>query len=125
MAGYELMIANEVFRGRYRNRIEKPEAIAPGAVERYAIDLHTQNYRFRRGHRVMVEVQSTWFPLIDRNPQTFVPNIFAAQPADFRAATHRVFRSARYASHVALPIVEAEPPPGEPPIRRRALSPPR
>jgi uncharacterized protein len=106
MPGYWLMIANDVFRGRYRTSIEKPAAIVPGAVERYTIDLHTQNYRFRRGHRAMVQVQSTWFPLIDRNPQTFVANIFAAQPADYRAATHRIHRSARYASHVALPVVK-------------------
>jgi putative CocE/NonD family hydrolase len=105
MSGYQLMVANEVFRGRYRNSVERPEPIAPGAVERYPIDLHTQNYRFRRGHRVMVQVQSTWFPLIDRNPQTFVRNIFVAQPSDFKAATHRVYRSARYPSHIVLPVI--------------------
>jgi uncharacterized protein len=107
MPGYQLMIANDVLRGRYRKSIEKPEAIVPGAVERYTIDLHTQNYRFHRGHRVMVQVQSTWFPLIDRNPQTFVRNIFSAQPSDYRAATHRIDRSDRYPSHIVLPIVSA------------------
>jgi len=105
MPGYQLMIANDVFRGRYRNSVDKPEPIAAGAVEHYSIDLHTQNYRFRRGHRVMTQAQSTWFPLIDRNPQTFVRNIFLAQPSDFRAATHRVYRSARYPSHVVLPVI--------------------
>ena len=105
MPDYQLMIANEVFRGRYRNGIDKPEPIAAGAVERYTIDLHTQNYRFRRGHRVMAQVQSTWFPLIDRNPQTFVRNIFLAQASDFRAATHRVYRSSRYPSHLVMPVV--------------------
>ncbi|PYQ80811.1 MAG: X-Pro dipeptidyl-peptidase, partial [Acidobacteria bacterium] len=105
MPDYQLMIANEVFRGRYRNGIDKPEPIAAGAVERYTIDLHTQNYRFRRGHRVMAQLQSTWFPLIDRNPQTFVRNIFLAQASDFRAATHRVYRSSRYPSHVVMPVV--------------------
>ena len=77
------MVSNDVFRGRYRKSFEKPEAITPGAVLEYSFSLHTQNYAFRQGHRVMVQVQSTWFPLIDRNPQTFVPNIFMAKAADF------------------------------------------
>ena len=105
MPGHQLMVANDVFRGRYRQSFEKPEPIVPGAVERYRVDLHTQNYRFRRGHRVMVQVQSTWFPLIDRNPQTFVANIFKAQASDFRRATHRIHRSARYPTHVVLPVI--------------------
>jgi putative CocE/NonD family hydrolase len=106
MAGHQLMVANDVFRGRYRKSFQKPEAMTPGAVERYRIDLHTQNYRFRRGHRIMVQVQSTWFPLIDRNPQTFVPNIFLAQASDFRPATQRIHRSARNPTHVVLPIIK-------------------
>jgi putative CocE/NonD family hydrolase len=105
MAGYQLMVANEVFRGRYRRSFEHPEPIPPGEVKAYSIDLHTQNYCFKKGHRIMVQVQSTWFPLIDRNPQTFVPNIFEAKPADFRTATQRIYRSAEYASHVTVPIV--------------------
>ncbi len=105
MPGHQLMIANDVFRGRYRNSLDKPEAITPGAIERYRIDLHTQNYRFRRGHRVMVQVQSSWFPLIDRNPQTFVRNIFLAQASDFRPATHRIYRSARHPTHLVLPAI--------------------
>ena len=109
LAGYQLMVSNEVFRGRYRKSFEKPEAIPAGAVLEYAFSLHTQNYAFRRGHRVMVQVQSTWFPLIDRNPQTFVPNIFLAKDADFRPATHRVYRSARYPSYVSLPVVRGAP----------------
>jgi uncharacterized protein len=109
LAGYQLMVSNEVFRGRYRKSFEKPEAITPGAVLEYAFSLHTQNYAFRRGHRVMVQVQSTWFPLIDRNPQTFVPNIFLAKDADFRPATHRIHRSAKYPSHVSLPVVTGGP----------------
>ena len=72
----------------------------------YTFSLHTQNYTFQKGHRIMVQVQSTWFPLIDRNPQTFVPNIFEAKPGDFRLATHRVYRSAQYPSHVTLPVVQ-------------------
>jgi predicted acyl esterase len=76
-----------------------------GEVVAFAWSLHTQNYTWKKGHRIMVQVQSTWFPLIDRNPQTFVPNIFLAADGDFRAQTHRVFRTAKSASCVVLPVV--------------------
>ena len=105
LAGHELMVANEVFRGRYRHGFGKPEPLPAGEVVEFAFSLHTQNHTFLKGHRIMVQVQSTWFPLIDRNPQTFVPNIFLADDADFRAQTHRVFRSAKSASCVVLPVV--------------------
>ena len=108
LAGYQLMVSNEVFRGRYRKGFEKPQPITSGSVVEFAFSLHTQSYTFRKGHRVMVQVQSRWFPLIDRNPQTFVPNIFEAKAKDFRVATHRVHRSARYPSHVSLPVVTRE-----------------
>jgi putative CocE/NonD family hydrolase len=106
MGGYELMVANEVLRGRFRNNFEKPEAIVPNKVTDFSVGLHTQSYKFLKGHRIMVQVQSTWFPIIDRNPQTFVPNIFQAKATDFRAATQRVFRSKKFASHISLPVVE-------------------
>lgn len=105
MAGYQLMVAGEVFRGRYRRSFDTPEAIVPGAVAEYPFSLHTQDYTFRKGHRVMVQVQSSWFPLIDRNPQTFVPNIFQAADGDFRPATHTIWRSPAYPSHVSVPVV--------------------
>jgi uncharacterized protein len=105
LAGYQLMVSNEVFRGRYRKGFERPEPISPGEVLEYSFSLHTQDYTFLKGHRLKVQVQSTWFPLIDRNPQTFVPNIFEAKASDFREATHRVYRTSRYASHVAIPVV--------------------
>ncbi|GAB3371386.1 CocE/NonD family hydrolase [Massilia agri] len=105
MSGYQLMVSSEVFRGRYRQGFEQPAAIQAGAVLPYPFSLHTQNYTFRKGHRLMVQVQSSWFPLIDRNPQTFVPNIFSAKDSDFRPATHRIYRSARYPSHVTIPVV--------------------
>ena len=105
LAGYQLMVSNEVFRGRYRKGFERPEPIPPGEVLDYTFSLHTQTYTFLKGHRLMVQVQSTWFPLIDRNPQSFVPNIFAAKSADFRKATHRIHRSARHSSHVEIPVV--------------------
>jgi uncharacterized protein len=105
LAGYQLMVSNEVFRARYRRNAEKPEPITPEAVLEYAFSLHTQNYTFLKGHRLMVQVQSTWFPIIDRNPQTAVPNIFNAKESDFRKATHRIYRSAQYPSHVTIPVV--------------------
>jgi putative CocE/NonD family hydrolase len=105
MAGYQLMVANEVFRGRYYRGFERPEPIVPNEVIAYTIDLHSQNYCFQKGHRIMVQVQSTWFPLIDRNPQTYVPNIFEAKTEDFRAVTQHVYRSVTYPSHLAVSVV--------------------
>ncbi len=104
MGGYQLMIANEVFRGRFRSSFEKPEPLVPGSVTDFKIDLHTVDHRFLKGHRIMVQVQSTWFPLIDRNPQTFVENIFLAKASDYRPATQRVFRSKAHPSHIVLPV---------------------
>ena len=107
MGGYQLMIAGDVFRGRYRNNFEKPEPIVPGSILRFEIPFPANDHTFRKGHRIMVQVQSTWFPVIDRNPQRFVPNIFLAKEADFQRATQRVFRSGKHASHIAVPVVEA------------------
>ena len=109
LAGYQLMVSNEVFRGRYRRSFEKPEPITPNAVLEYSFSLHTQNHSFRKGHRLMVQVQSSWFPLIDRNPQTFVSNIFEAKASDFRAATHQIHRSPIYPSRVTIPVVVRPP----------------
>jgi putative CocE/NonD family hydrolase len=105
MGGYELMVANDVLRGRYVDSFSKPRALVPGKVERFTVDLHTQEYTFRPGHRIMVQVQSTWFPIIDRNPQRFVPSIFAAAPADFQRATEVIYRSTGYPTHLTLPVV--------------------
>ncbi len=110
LSGRELMVANDVFRGRFRKRFDKPEPFTPNQVTPLTIDLHTQDYRFLKGHRIMAQAQSTWFPLIDRNPQVFVPNIFEAKASDYRAATIRVYRSARWPSSVALPVVSAPAP---------------
>lgn len=104
MGGYQLMVANEVFRGRFRKSFEKPEPLVPGEVAEFAIDLHAADHRFLKGHRIMVQVQSTWFPLIDRNPQTFVENIFLAKASDYRPATQRVYRSREFSSHIVLPV---------------------
>ena len=99
------MVSNEVFRGRFRNGFEKPQPIKPDSVLDVLVDLHTQSYTFKKGHRIMVQVQSTWFPLIDRNPQTFVPNIFLAKESDFKRATQTVLRSSKYPSSVTIPVV--------------------
>lgn len=105
LSGYELMIADEVFRGRFRNSFEKPESMQPGVVTPFKIDLHTANHVFKKGHRIMVQVQSTWFPIIDRNPQKFVPNIFEAQESDYQKATHRIYRSKRFPSSVEISVL--------------------
>lgn len=105
LSGYELMIADEVFRGRFRNSFEKPEPIQPGVVTPFKIELHTANHVFTKGHRIMVQVQSTWFPIIDRNPQKFVPNIFEAQESDYQKATHRIYRSKRFPSSVEISVL--------------------
>jgi putative CocE/NonD family hydrolase len=104
MGGYQLMIASEVFRGRFRSSFERPEPLVAGRVDEYAIDLHAVDHRFLKGHRIMAQVQSTWFPLIDRNPQTFVENIFLAKASDYRPATQRVYRSRTHASRLVLPV---------------------
>jgi predicted acyl esterase len=105
MGGYQLMVVGDVFRGRFLKSYEKPAPLVPGQVNAYRIGLHSADYTFLKGHRIMVQVQSTWFPLIDRNPQRFVPNIFEATDGDYRTATHRVHRSRRYPSHVAVSVV--------------------
>nr|QEO74562.1 hypothetical protein [uncultured bacterium] len=104
--GYQLMVVGEIFRGRFRESLETPKPLVPGEVNEYSFNLHGSNYCFKKGHRLMVQVQSTWFPLYDRNPQTFVENIFKAEPSDYRAATQRVYQSARYPSRVTLPVVK-------------------
>ena len=105
LSGYELMIAGEVFRGRFRNSFEKPEPLTPGVITPFTIDLHTASHVFKKGHRIMVQVQSTWFPVIDRNPQKFVPNIFEAKESDYQKATQRIYRSKRFPSSVEISVL--------------------
>ena len=107
MGGYQLMISADIFRGRYRESFEFPKAIAPDKPFLYRFALPTANHVFLPGHRIMVQIQSSWFPLYDRNPQTFVPTIFWAQPADYRQATQRIYHSPNQASFVELPLVTA------------------
>jgi len=105
MGSYELMISGEILRGRYRTSFEHPAPIAPNRVLAYTVRMDPQVYCFKRGHRIMVQVQSTWFPLYDRNPQTFVPNIFLAKASDYRSATERVYHTPAQASYVAVGVL--------------------
>jgi putative CocE/NonD family hydrolase len=105
LGGYQLMISAEILRGRYRNSFSAPEPIPAGKPQEFRFTLPTANHVFRRGHRIMVQVQSSWFPLYDRNPQSYVANIFLAQPQDYRPATIRVLEGGEHGSFVALPVV--------------------
>jgi putative CocE/NonD family hydrolase len=104
MGGYELMVGADVLRGRFRAGMDRPMPVKADEVVEYDINLLSRCHRFLKGHRIMVQIQSTWFPVIDRNPQKYVPNIFEAAESDFQKATHRVFRSARYPSQIVLPL---------------------
>jgi putative CocE/NonD family hydrolase len=102
MGGYQLMVSIEALRGRFRNGFKTPEAFTPGKVEAFTVDLRPRVHSFLKGHRIMVQIQSTMFPLYDRNPQTFVPNIFEAKASDFKAATITVHRDAGRPSHIEV-----------------------
>jgi len=104
LAGYQLMIAADIFRGRYRSSLEHAAPIAPGKVLEYQFALPNANHVFLPGHRIMVQVQSSWFPLYDRNPQTFVDNIFLAKPTDYKKATQRVYSGGSAPSRIDLPV---------------------
>jgi predicted acyl esterase len=106
MGGYQLAVAMDIFRGRYRESLETPKAIAPDVPLTYKFALPNVNHVFLPGHRIMVQVQSSWFPLYDRNPQTFVPNIFWAKPGDYRKAVQRIYHAPGEASVVELPLVK-------------------
>ena len=106
MGGYELPIAMDIFRGRYRESFEHPPAVHAGKTERYRFALPTVNHVFEPGHRIMVQIQSSWFPLYERNPQTFVPNIFFARPEDYVKATESIHHSSAEPSAVWLPVTE-------------------
>ena len=107
LGGYQLMISADIFRGRYRESVETPKPIAPNEPLLYRFNLPNANHVFLAGHRIMVQIQSSWFPLYDRNPQTFVQNIFWAKPTDYRKATQRIYHSATESSFIELPVVSA------------------
>ena len=105
MGGYQLMVSADIFRGRYRESLETPKPIAPDQPLPYRFALPPANHVFLPGHRIMVQIQSSWFPLYDRNPQTFVPDIFWAKPGDYRKATQRIYHAPGQASFIELPVV--------------------
>jgi uncharacterized protein len=105
LGGYQLMIAHEVMRGRYRKSFSRPEPLQPNTALAFKVDLHQQSHTFRKGHRIMVQIQSTWFPVYDRNPQTWVPNIFQAKASDFRAQIHRIWHTPTRPSRIEVTVV--------------------
>ncbi len=105
MSGYELPLATDIFRGRYRTGFEHPLAIPPNEPLAYVFGLPMVNHTYQTGHRIMVQVQSTLFPLYDRNPQRFVPNIFVAMPEDYEKAIQRIWHAPGDASYISLPVV--------------------
>jgi len=110
MGGYQLAVSMDIFRGRYRESFAKPAAIASNTPLPYRFMLPAVNHVFLPGHRIMVQVQSTWFPLYDRNPQTFVPNIFFAKPGDYVKAVQRVYHAAGAPSAIDLPLIKLPSP---------------
>jgi predicted acyl esterase len=104
MAGYQQLVRGEPFRGKFRHSWEKPEPFTPGKIEELSYTFQDVNHTFRRGHRIMVQIQSSWFPLTDRNPQTFV-NIPDAKPSDFVKATERVYHSKDQASGIGVQVL--------------------
>ena len=106
MGGYQLAVAMDIFRGRYREDLAVAKPLVANAPLKYQFALPETNHVFLPGHRIMVQVQSSWFPLYDRNPQTFVPNIFFAQPKDYVMATQKITVAGPDASYIALPVVK-------------------
>ena len=105
MSGYQFPIAMDIFRGRYRESLAEPKALVPDVPLAYRFDLPTTNHVFLPGHRIMVQVQSSWFPLYDRNPQSFVPNIFFARPQDYIVAKQKVVVAGPDESFIEFPVV--------------------
>jgi hypothetical protein len=105
MRGYQLMTNEEIFRGRYLEAFDKPTPLRSGSVHEYRFSLHGVDHVFKAGHSVMVEIQSTWFPLYDRNPQTFVPNIMTARPEDYKPATNTIYSGPEHDSTLQLPLM--------------------
>jgi predicted acyl esterase len=108
MGGFQMLVRGEPFRAKYRNSFSKPEPLVPGKVTKIEFDMPDAYHTFKKGHRLMVQVQSSWFPLVDRNPQKFV-DIYRATENDFQKATQRVYRSPVYSSHVKLRVLGKDP----------------
>jgi putative CocE/NonD family hydrolase len=108
MGGYQMMVRSEVIRGRFRDSYENPKPFEPNQVTLVDLELQDVLHTFKRGHRIMVQIQSTWFPLVDRNPQKYVPNIYGAAEGDFVEATQRVYRSTEHATHLEVGVLKQE-----------------
>jgi predicted acyl esterase len=106
LRGVQRLVRAEVFRGRFRKSYENPEPFEPGEVTRVTYELRDVLHTFRRGHRITIQVQSSWFPFVDRNPQSWVENIFEAEEEDFIRATHRVHRSPEHPSRVRVGVLD-------------------
>ncbi|MGN6494884.1 MAG: CocE/NonD family hydrolase [Agriterribacter sp.] len=106
LGGYQFMVASEVFRGRFRESFSKPKAMTPGKVEKIKVGMHYVDHVFLKGHRIMVQIQSSWFPLIDMNPQKFVPSIYNAKAEDYQKATIRIYRSSQYSTYIEFPQIK-------------------
>jgi predicted acyl esterase len=104
MAGYQMLVRGEIMRGKYRNSFENPEPFIPGMVTKVNYALPDVAHTFKKGHRIMVQVQNSWFPLVDRNPQKFM-NIYEADPSDFQKATHRIFHDVNNASALTFTVL--------------------
>jgi len=105
LPNYQMMVRSEVLRGRFRNSYEKPEAFVPDQPAAIRLELLDVLHRFQKGHRIMIQIQSTWFPLVDRNPQKYVPNIYFAKPEDFQSAVHRVYHSEQHPATISFGLV--------------------
>jgi len=104
MGGYQMLVRGEVLRGRYRNSFEKPEAFVPGEVTKVSFTIPDLAHSFEPGHKIMIQVQNSWFPLVDRNPQQFV-NIYQCDEEDFIKATHRIYHDTQRPSSVTVRIL--------------------
>ena len=109
MAGYQQLVRGDVLRGKFRKSLERPEPFVPGEPTEIRFEMLDVPHTFRKGHRILVQIQSSWFPLVDRNPQTFV-DIYHATEADFQKATERVFRAVDAASFVEVNVLEESHP---------------
>lgn len=105
MGGYQKLVRGEVMRGKYRNSFENPEPFVPGEIAQVVFELQDVAHTFKKGHRIMIQVQSSWFPLVDRNPQKFV-DIYHCDEDDFQVATHRIYNNAVFPSHMEVQVLK-------------------
>ena len=105
LGSYQMLVRGDVFRGRFRNSFEKPEPFTPGKVTEVKFDLPDIAHTFRKGHRIMIQIQNSWFPLVDRNPQKFV-DIYKCNETDFQKATQRIYHDSKYQSHLTVKVLE-------------------